>query len=118
MSISWRERNAVQYDSADGRDDLPEKNDMRILNASLHVALVLGLWTASPAPITNGLVTYRVAPSETDPAISRFNEPHYIIFDSTRAHSANLLLFLTGTGGNPGNVSDFLTVAAGQGYRV
>jgi pimeloyl-ACP methyl ester carboxylesterase len=69
-------------------------------------------------PADGHLITYRVTPSETDPAISRFNEPHYIVFDSTRAPSANLLVFMTGTGGNPGSVSTFLTVAAGQGYRT
>lgn len=68
--------------------------------------------------VGGGLVTYRVTPSETDPQIKRFNEPHYIVFDSSTTRSANLLLFMTGTGGNPDNVSDFLKVAAGQGYRV
>jgi pimeloyl-ACP methyl ester carboxylesterase len=70
------------------------------------------------ALLSDGLITYRVTPHDTDPAINRFNEPHYIVFDSSRSHSSELLLFMTGTGGNPGNVSDFLNVAAGQGYRV
>jgi dienelactone hydrolase len=91
---------------------------MRILNASLHAGLMLGFLAQLSRPAADGLVTYRVAPSETDAAITRFNEPHYIIFDSTHARSANLLVFMTGTGGNPGNVSDFLMVAARQGYRV
>lgn len=69
-------------------------------------------------PAQSTLVTYRVRPSETDPSITRYDSPHYIVFDSTRPHTANLLLFLSGTGGNPAGASDFLVVAAGQGYRV
>lgn len=90
---------------------------MRILTAVTVATLALGL---APLAATRDdhLVTYRVTPSDTDPAITRFNEPHYIVFDSTRGRSADLLLFMTGTGGNPGNVSGFLNVAVGQGYRV
>jgi pimeloyl-ACP methyl ester carboxylesterase len=80
--------------------------------------LALGLLAMTSGAATDGLVTYRVTPRETDPAISRFNEPHYIVFDSARAKSADLLVFMTGTGGNPGNVSDFLLIGAAQGYRV
>jgi predicted esterase len=70
------------------------------------------------AALIDGLTTYRISPHETDPAIGRFDEPHYVVFDSARARTSELLVFLTGTGGNPANVSDFLTVAADQGYRV
>jgi pimeloyl-ACP methyl ester carboxylesterase len=70
------------------------------------------------ALLIEGLVTYRVEPHDTDPAITRFNDAHYIVFDSSRSRSAELLVFMTGTGGNPANVSDFLNVAAAQGYRV
>jgi pimeloyl-ACP methyl ester carboxylesterase len=80
--------------------------------------IVLGVIASLSTPALDALVTYRVTPSDTDPAIKRFNEPHYIVFDSTAARSGNLLVFMTGTGGNPDNVSDFLRVAAGQGYRV
>ena len=89
-----------------------------MLSLIARSCVALGIFASLAAPVVDGLVTYRVTPSETDAAITRFNEPHYIIFDSTRARSADLLLFMTGTGGNPENVSDFLEVAAGQGYRV
>jgi hypothetical protein len=85
-------------------------------------------WTAAIAPTrattaigADGqphLVVYRVAPHVTDPAITRFDAPHYIVFESTAAASAPLFLFLSGTGGLPGGPSDFLAVAAHQGYRV
>jgi hypothetical protein len=81
-------------------------------------AVALGLFASLAAPVADGLVTYRVRPSDTDTAIKRFDQPHYIVFDSSRARSADLLVFMTGTGGSPDNVSDFLKVAAGQGYRV
>jgi hypothetical protein len=77
----------------------------------------LGLVTPRPAPV-DGLVTYRVAPQATDPAIRRFNEPHYVVFDRRVAASADLLLFMCGSGARPAGVSDFLDVAATQGYRV
>lgn len=64
------------------------------------------------------LVTYRVTPHDTDPAITRFDNPHYIAFDRNAPASADLLLFMTGTGGNPASVSDLMAVAAAQGYRA
>ena len=85
---------------------------------TLLKTLFLVVVVSAAAPLIDNLVLYRVTPSSTDPSISRFDEPHYIVFDSTLAHSADLLVFMTGTGGNPGNVSDFLNVAAQQGYRV
>jgi pimeloyl-ACP methyl ester carboxylesterase len=89
-----------------------------LLSRIARSGVALGIFASLGTPALDGLVTYRVTPSDTDPAIKRFNEPHYIVFDSTAARSADLLVFMTGTGGNPDNVSDFLKVAAGQGYRV
>jgi dienelactone hydrolase len=91
---------------------------MRMLSLITRSGLALGMLSSLAAPVADDLVTYRVTPSDTDPAIRRFNQPHYIVFDSSRARSADLLVFMTGTGGNPDAVSDFLKVAAGQGYRV
>jgi predicted esterase len=84
---------------------------------ALFVA-VLQLAAGSTSRPTDGLVTYRVLPSETDAAIARFNTANYVVFDPQAPASANLLLFMTGTGGNPAGVSDFLDVAAAQGYRA
>jgi acetyl esterase/lipase len=63
------------------------------------------------------LVTYRIKPSAIDSSVQHFDEPHYIVFDST-VKNAPLLLFLPGTGGRPQNTSDFANVAARLGYRV
>jgi hypothetical protein len=84
----------------------------------VRLAIIALLVTPLVALPIVGLITYRVAPHDTDPAITRFDEPHYIVFDSSKSRSSELLVFMTGTGGNPANVSAFLNVAADQGYRV
>jgi pimeloyl-ACP methyl ester carboxylesterase len=63
-------------------------------------------------------VAYDVTPRETDSRIGRFNEPHLVLFDRGAAPSAPLLVFLPGSGGAASNVSDFLELAARQGYRA
>jgi len=80
--------------------------------------VALGLLASSASRPPDTLVTYRVVPHTTDPAIQRFDEPHYVVFDRDGSPSATLLLFMSGTGGQPAGTSDFLRVAAGQGYRV
>jgi pimeloyl-ACP methyl ester carboxylesterase len=79
--------------------------------------LLLSLAGLSAAP-QGDLVIYRVAPEATDPAIQRFNEPHYVVFERGVSASADLLVFMSGSGGRPEGASDFLAVAAHQGYRV
>jgi pimeloyl-ACP methyl ester carboxylesterase len=79
--------------------------------------LLLSLAALSAAP-PGGLVVYRVVPHATDPAIQRFNDPHYVVFERGVSASADLLVFMSGSGGRPEGASDFLEVAAGQGYRV
>jgi pimeloyl-ACP methyl ester carboxylesterase len=69
------------------------------------------------APPAN-LVTYRVVPHTTDGAIQRFDAPHYVVFERDTPASADLLVFMSGSGGQPEGASEFLNVAAGQGYRV
>jgi len=86
-----------------------------IVSASLAVATLLHAQELASA---RPLVVYRIAPSVVDPSTRRFDEPHYIVFDSAAAANAPLLLFLPGTGGRPQNTSDFANVAATQGYRV
>jgi pimeloyl-ACP methyl ester carboxylesterase len=64
------------------------------------------------------LVTYRVVPHTTDSAITRFDEPHYVVFNPDQPSPATLLVFMSGTGGQPAAMSDLLIIAAEQGYRV
>jgi predicted esterase len=59
-----------------------------------------------------------IKPSETDPAIRRFDTAHYIVFNRHTGPQANLLVFLPGTGGEPPGPVPFLKMAADAGYRV
>ena len=79
--------------------------------------LLLSLAALGAGP-AGDLVTYRVAPHATDPAIKRFDEPNYIVFNRGTAPTADLLVFMSGSGGHPEGTSDFLEFAAGRGYRV
>ncbi len=66
----------------------------------------------------NPLVVYRVNPQDADPAIQRFTSPHYVAFDRNTPASADLLLFMSGSGGTPTGALSFLNTAATHGYRV
>lgn len=60
-----------------------------------------------------------VKPSEANPAVQRFDEPHFITFNRANDRpDAPLLLFLTGTGGKPPGPLEFLQTATTMGYRV
>jgi dienelactone hydrolase len=86
-----------------------------------RIVLLLALAVPLPAqnaPASAPLVTYRITPSAIDSSVRRFDNPHYVVFDSASKGDAPLLLFLPGTGGRPQNTSDFANVAARQGYRV
>jgi len=59
-----------------------------------------------------------IKPSDTDPAIKRFDRLHYVLFNQTTPPTANLLVFLPGTFGRPPGPTAFLHAAADSGYRV
>jgi hypothetical protein len=71
-----------------------------------------------PCEAETGLITECVRPSETDPAIRRFDEPSYILASARTGPDAQLMLFMTGTGGEPPGPRTFLAAAANAGYRV
>lgn len=98
----------------------PGDNMANTLPSLRRVATVLALLLAAPAPIATAatLTTYRVAPSEIDPAIARYNEPHVVMFDREAGPAARLLLFMPGTGDSPADPDEFLALAATLGYRV
>jgi hypothetical protein len=64
------------------------------------------------------LLMQEILPSETDPSITRFNEPSVIVFDEGTPADSPLVVFMPGTGGKPSNVVHMLRVVAAQGYRV
>jgi hypothetical protein len=59
-----------------------------------------------------------IKPSDTDPAIKRFDRVNYVLFNQATPSSANLMVFLTGTFGRPPGPIAFLHAAADAGYRV
>jgi predicted esterase len=65
-----------------------------------------------------GRVIECVKPSETDPAIRRFDTTHYILFNTKTGPEANLLVFLHATDGVQPGPLPFLKAAADAGYRV
>jgi len=65
-----------------------------------------------------GQVVYRVKPSETDPAIHRFDEAHYVVFTQETPPRGQLVIFMPGTGGRPAAAVRLLSVVADQGYRA
>jgi hypothetical protein len=82
---------------------------------------VLALVVALPAPAraeSAGLAVQLVKPSKTDPAIARFDEPHYVVAPRAGALPDSLVVFMPGTGGKPTNLIPFLNAVAQQGHRV
>jgi hypothetical protein len=59
-----------------------------------------------------------IKPSDTDPAIRRFDRLNYVLFNQPTPSTANLLVFLPGTFGRPPGPIAFLHAAAEAGYRV
>ena len=69
-------------------------------------------------PATGTLVVYRVRPSQTDPRIHNFDNPHWVVFDPAASATGQLAVFMPGTDGKPGTSTLLLKVIADQGYRV
>jgi predicted esterase len=65
-----------------------------------------------------GRVVRCIKPSDTDPAIMRYDRVDYVLFNENSSSAATLLVFLTGTGGEPPGPIAFLHAAADAGYRV
>jgi len=64
------------------------------------------------------LVVQQIRPSEADPAITRFNDPNYVVFDEQSGPESQLVVFMPGTDGKPSNAALLLRQVASQGYRV
>jgi hypothetical protein len=65
-----------------------------------------------------GRVVRCIKPSDTDPAIKRYDRVDYVLFNENSGSAATLLVFLTGTGGEPPAPIAFLHAATDAGYRV
>jgi hypothetical protein len=53
-----------------------------------------------------------VRPSKTDPTIHRFDSAHYVLLNTHAKPNGQLLLFMTGSGGQPPGPREFLRAAA------
>jgi hypothetical protein len=74
---------------------------------------------ALPGSVRAGnLMIQEIRASETDPSITRFDEPSVLVFDEETSADSPLVLFMPGTGGKPSNSMRLLRVVAEQGYRV
>jgi hypothetical protein len=73
---------------------------------------------AAPGAPDAAAVVYEIKPSETDSAIRRFDDPHYVVFDPRAGSTSQLVVFMPGTDSKPENAARLLKVVAGQGYRV
>ena len=76
---------------------------------ALVVFALLGAQANSPYP---------VIPSDTDKAITAFNDPHLVYFNRDAKPRNELLIFIPGTGGKPGGTNLFCQTAADLGYHV
>lgn len=61
---------------------------------------------------------YKVLPHNTDSAITRSEEPHYVYIDTRTSLRNRLLLFLGGTNTAPKYFTEFSKTAAAMGYHV
>jgi hypothetical protein len=94
----------------------------RTFSASLLLALLAALCCPLAAqestPTNASVVLYEIKPSDTDPAIRHFDEPDLVLFETETPSSAELVVFMPGTDGQPAHARKLLRVVAGQGYRV
>ena len=77
------------------------------------VALALCLMAAT----ASAQAVWQIKPSQADPRVRHYDDLS-LVFDTDAPPGAPLVVFLPGTGGEPEKSRDFLTVVAGQGYRV
>jgi len=84
---------------------------------ALIALLALGSVANGQAPIQE-TSPYPVKPSETDKAITTFDGPHLVYFNRGAVPRHELLIFLPGTNGKPGNTDLFCQTAADLGYHV
>lgn len=92
------------------------------VSVALGAAVTVAAQTPSPsagavaAPNRDQRVVYEVRPSEADPTVTRFDGAHYIAFDRP-APDTELVVMMTGTGGQAEYMAPQINFLADQGYR-
>lgn len=79
--------------------------------------IILLLLFALNAAVYSQLVEHQFLPSQTDPAISGHNQPHYAYLNDTIPKLNKLLLFFPGTNALPWDYRFFQQTAANLGYH-
>jgi acetyl esterase/lipase len=96
----------------------------RVKFKSCLAALLLLFGFAGHEAHAEGRVVYTVAANQADPDIQRFLGPNWVLYNPPLTASADLLIYLPGTGPGPSarspfqRIQSFLDAAADQGYRV
>jgi pimeloyl-ACP methyl ester carboxylesterase len=80
------------------------------------LSLTVLLLSAGPLPAAVRIATVR--PAETDPAITRPNQPHRVFLDRAAAARGELLVYLPGTAAQTTDQDHFGRLAATLGYHV
>jgi hypothetical protein len=95
----------------------PSNGRMRISTIAALAFLTVACGSAT-GPSTS-VVERHVRPSETNPAITRWNADHYVwLVPGSVATSRQLLVLLPGTNGEPSDFRSIGAVAAEQGYQA
>ncbi len=87
-------------------------------NSSRTVICLTGLICLQTAAAFSQLFTLSVLPSQTDPQITNYNNPHLVVLATNLTPRNKLLLHLPGTDSNPQGATEWLHTAALQGYHV
>jgi len=80
--------------------------------------LLLGIFLFSLAGAGYGQVVHSVRPSQTDPAITQFDNAHFAYVDPTVPARNKLLVFFPGTGATPVAYTEMLKAAATMGFHA
>jgi|GEM_PF-660491 len=90
----------------------------RFLAKTMVLILLPILCSSAHAGEAGHIVGYTLQPSAIDPEVKNFNDPSYVFIDVSAPKDRPLVLFLTGTRGQPRGIAEFLKWIAQQGYRV
>src|SRR5262245_51345650 len=81
-----------------------------------HLAILILLTVASPSVAV--LRTENISPQSTDPAITQWLSPHYVVVDTAATPRNQLFVFMHGQSGVPASCSELIETAAMERYHA
>jgi len=82
-------------------------------------ALAIALWGAAPSWARAQVLSGYVLPSQTDPALTNFNDAHFVALPADPGQRlGKLLLHLPGSGHEPWQATNWVRTAAALGYHA